>query len=148
MLYDRISKIGYYFWQKVCSFEKSNLSWLKYKIPVSPMRIIYLLCLFLIVSFAANGQAGNASLPERTVKLIKFYPNPAVTQITFDFELGYDKNHSFQIFNFTGKKVFELYSVTPKALINVSDFYRGVYIFQLKDRNGKIVESGKFQVAH
>ena len=28
-----------------------------------------------------------------------------------------------------------------------NDFYRGIYIFQLKDKNGKVVDSGKFQVS-
>jgi hypothetical protein len=112
------------------------------------MRIIYIVFIFLFTAINANSQVRTTALPEPVVKIIKFYPNPAVSQITFDFELGYDKNYSFQIFNFTGKKVFELFAIAPKAQVNVADFYRGVYIFQLKDRNGKIVESGKFQVAH
>jgi Secretion system C-terminal sorting domain len=111
------------------------------------MRIIYLLCFLFIVTLTANGQVRNGSLPAGTVKMVKFYPNPAVTQITFDFEAAYDKTYSFQVFNFTGKKVLEIYSITPKAIVSVSDFYRGIYIFQLKDRTGRILESGKFEVA-
>jgi len=30
--------------------------------------------------------------------------------------------------------------------VNLTDFTRGIYIFQLKDQNGKVIESGKFQV--
>jgi hypothetical protein len=33
-----------------------------------------------------------------------------------------------------------------KTMVNLTDFFRGIYIFQLKDPNGKIVETGKFQV--
>jgi hypothetical protein len=43
--------------------------------------------------------------------------------------------------------VFELNSVTPKTIVNLNDFYRGIYIFQLRDRNGKVIDSGKFQVS-
>ncbi len=111
------------------------------------MRIIYLLCFLFIGTLTAKSQVRTTTSPQPGVKMIRFYPNPAVTQITFDFEAGFDKNYSFQIFNFTGKKVFELFSIAPKSLVNVSDFYRGVYIFQLKDRNGRILESGKFEVA-
>jgi Secretion system C-terminal sorting domain len=111
------------------------------------MRIIYLLCFLIIGTLAAKSQVRTGTSLQPGVKMIKFYPNPAVTQITFDFETGFDKNYSFQIFNFTGKKVLELFSIAPKSLVNVSDFYRGVYIFQLKDRNGRILESGKFEVA-
>jgi hypothetical protein len=32
-------------------------------------------------------------------------------------------------------------------VVNLSDFIRGVYIFQLRDQNGKVVDSGKFQVS-
>jgi hypothetical protein len=32
-------------------------------------------------------------------------------------------------------------------LINLSDFPRGVYVYQLRDKTGRIVESGKFQVS-
>lgn len=45
-----------------------------------------------------------------------------------------------------GKKVYELQNVNNKNTVDLSNFYRGVYIFQLRDKNGKIVESGKFQV--
>ncbi len=45
-----------------------------------------------------------------------------------------------------GKEMEEL---TPSAqVINLSlnNFYRGIYIFQLRDKTGKIIESGRFQV--
>jgi len=40
----------------------------------------------------------------------------------------------------------EVNSLTPRTVINLNDFFRGVYVFQLTDRNGKVIESGKFQV--
>jgi hypothetical protein len=80
------------------------------------------------------------------VKFMRFYPNPAVSVINFEFQKGFDKFFSFQIFNFIGKKVFDLKIVTPKINIPLTDFYRGVYIYQLRDKTGKIIDSGKFQV--
>jgi hypothetical protein len=85
--------------------------------------------------------AGDAS-----AKFMKFFPNPAVSDINFEFQKGYDKQISFEIYNFIGKKVFSLKVVTPKINIPLTDFYRGVYIYQLRDKTGKIIESGKFQV--
>jgi len=81
------------------------------------------------------------------VRIIKFYPNPATSIINFDFSNGYDKTYSFQIFNFLGKKVYETPTVTQKTVVNLTDFFRGIYIYQLRDQNGKIIESGKFQVS-
>ena len=83
---------------------------------------------------------------ESAVKTIRFYPNPAVTVINFEFQKNFDKSYTFQVFNFIGKKVLDLGSVTPKMNIDLSDFFRGVYIYQLRDRTGKIIDSGKFQV--
>ena len=83
---------------------------------------------------------------DQAVKFIKFYPNPAVNIINFEFQKGYDKFYSFQVYNFIGKKVFDVRTVTPKINIPLADYYRGVYIYQLRDRAGKILETGKFQV--
>ncbi len=52
-----------------------------------------------------------------------------------------------QVFNFLGKPVFESPNVPTKTTLNLSDFTRGVYIYQLRDQTGKILESGKFQVS-
>jgi hypothetical protein len=111
------------------------------------MKIFYILSIILLTTFTATSQQSRNPSSDPGAKVVKFYPNPAITQITFDFEKGYEKNLSFQIFNFIGKKVHEIQSVAPKNTIDLNDFYRGVYIFQLRDKSGKIIESGKFQVA-
>lgn len=113
------------------------------------MKIFYPLIIILLLSVTAKSQerASTLSAQEATAKIIKFYPNPATSVINFDFQKGYDKSYNFQIFNFLGKKVFEINNVTPRTIVNLSDFYRGVYIFQLKDKSGKMIDSGKFQVS-
>ncbi len=40
----------------------------------------------------------------------------------------------------------ELKPTEQKITVALTDYYRGVYIFQLRDVQGNIVESGKFQV--
>ena len=81
-----------------------------------------------------------------TSKYIKFYPNPATAMINFDFQRGYDASYSLLIFNFMGKKIYELKNTPSRININLEDFYRGIYIYQLRDKSGIILESGKFQV--
>ncbi len=80
------------------------------------------------------------------VKTIKFYPNPASSFINFDFSKNYDQSYTLVIFNFIGKKIEDLKVTDQKMTVPLTDFYRGVYIFQLRDKDGNIVESGKFQV--
>ena len=110
------------------------------------MRIFYILSFILLIATASMSQSrldpGNPQ-----TKIVRFFPNPAISQITFSFDQSYDKNYSLQVFNFIGKKVFELQAVSPRNTVDISDFYRGLYVFQLKDKSGKIIESGKFQVS-
>jgi Secretion system C-terminal sorting domain len=113
------------------------------------MRLFYLILLMVFFSVAgASAQNRLTGFPENgSATSLHFYPNPATSYITFDDYLKkYDKNYSIQIFNFLGKKVYEFGLGDQKNIVNISDFFRGIYIFQLRDPNGKIVESGKFQV--
>jgi len=112
------------------------------------MKIFYPLLITFLLSLSAKSQdRPPVSDQNAMAKIIKFYPNPATSIINFDFQKGYDKSYNFQIYNFLGKKVFELSNVTPRTIVNLTDFYRGVYIFQLKDKSGKMIDSGKFQVS-
>jgi len=89
-------------------------------------------------------------VPEKadaSIKIVKFYPNPATTNITFEFIKGTEKNYDLQIYNSLGKKVLEIKNPSATNPVNLNDFNRGVYIFQLRDNSGKIVEAGKFQVS-
>jgi Secretion system C-terminal sorting domain len=113
------------------------------------MRLLYLVILMVVFSAAGvKAQSRLATFPDNgSAATVRFYPNPAVSYITFeDILKKYDKNYSIQVFNFLGKKVYEFSLGDQKNIVNVSDFFRGIYIFQLRDPTGKIVESGKFQV--
>lgn len=81
------------------------------------------------------------------VKMVRFYPNPATAVINFEFQPGVENKQSLLIFNFMGKKVYELKNAPSRTIVNLDEFYRGIYIFQVRDKNGVILESGKFQVA-
>ncbi len=43
--------------------------------------------------------------------------------------------------------MYEKINADQRTSINLSEFNRGVYIYQLRNRAGKMVESGKFQVS-
>lgn len=45
-----------------------------------------------------------------------------------------------------GKKVNEINKMPLKFTLPLVDFYRGIYVYQLRDKDGKIIDSGKFQV--
>ncbi|MBX3240404.1 MAG: T9SS type A sorting domain-containing protein [Chitinophagaceae bacterium] len=104
-------------------------------------------CLLHFSGFSQTQEKLAIAPRENTVKFIRFYPNPATTLINFDFQQGYDRSYSFQIYNFLGKKVYEIKNVSVANQVSLGDFNRGVYIFQLRDKSGKVLESGKFQVS-
>lgn len=112
------------------------------------MKKIFYILLFTVL-FTSGGFAQNkvaTATTDAAVKFMRFYPNPAISVINFEFQKSFDKYFTFQVFNFIGKKVLDLKSVTPKINIPLTEYNRGVYVYQLRDRSGKIIDSGKFQV--
>jgi len=108
-------------------------------------RIFYIFILIVLFSSGSSAQVKTLS-GDPALKYIRFYPNPAVTSINFEFQRDYNKSFSLQVYNFIGKKVLNISALPSKINISVNDFYRGVYIYQLRDRTGNILESGRFQV--
>ena len=104
-----------------------------------------------IVVFTVHAEAQTKNSPVSSVNaqttIMRSYPNPASSVITFDFQKGYDKGFSIQIYNFLGRKMLEQTNILDRTTINLTDFTRGVYVYQLRDKTGKLVESGKFQVS-
>jgi hypothetical protein len=111
-------------------------------------KFIYILTFLIGITFTSFAQQAKLTTDQGSTpaKFIKFYPNPATSVINFDFQRGYDNSFSLVIFNFMGKKVYELKNVPSRLNLNLEDFYRGIYVFQLRDKNGATLESGKFQV--
>jgi hypothetical protein len=93
--------------------------------------------------------ANAVSVPiDIQAKTIRCYPNPAISFVNFDIPADYiSKSYSLQVYSFTGKKMYEINVNTSKfTLTFTSEFYRGIYVYQLRDKAGKILETGKFQV--
>jgi hypothetical protein len=109
-------------------------------------RIFYIFIFIAGFHLSSTSQVKSTFVGDSGLKSVKFYPNPAVSFIIFEFQKAYDKSYNLMIFNFIGKKVIDLKPSGEKLTIPLTDFYRGVYIFQLRDAKGNIVESGKFQV--
>ena len=90
----------------------------------------------------------NNPVGETADRIVKLYPNPAISYVTFDVPKEFEKNHSIQIYSFLGKKMYESVNLSQKLTVQLNEFTRGLYIYHLVDiSTGKIVESGKFQVS-
>lgn len=117
---------------------------------VSLRRVLIILSFILLTASVSYSQTGRvASGSEIADKIVRLYPNPASTYITFDLQNTNLKGLSLKIFNgVLGKKMYDANNISNKTTITLNDYTRGIYIYQIVDASGKIIESGKFQVSH
>ena len=113
-------------------------------------RILLVAVIVLGSAFLQSNIANPANIPARDIqaRIVKCYPNPAISFINFDIPTNYiTKNCSLQVYSFTGKKMYEVsINFSKVTLTFTNEFYRGIYVYQLQDKNGKILDTGKFQV--
>jgi hypothetical protein len=100
--------------------------------------------LFFGVVFSSFAQ--TRSLNQEVNAVQKYYPNPATSIINFELSKTVDQQCTLQVYNFMGRKVYEVIPTIQLFTISLDGFYRGVYIYQLRNKSGKIIDSGKFQV--
>jgi hypothetical protein len=105
-------------------------------------RILPIISIILFSAICSQGQSLGANDP-----IVKFYPNPATTYISFDLQKSAQRSMTVQVYNLLGKKMYEGRNLPEKTTINLADYTRGVYIYHLLDQAGKVIESGKFQVS-
>ncbi len=111
-------------------------------------RILPILSFILLIAIQSQGQTSRTTpATEQADHIVRLYPNPATSYITFDLQASFEKGLSIQVYNFLGRKMYETQNVTEKTTVNLTDFTRGVYIYHLIDKTGKIIELGKFQVS-
>ncbi len=112
--------------------------------------ILILLCSTLYVSAQSSTYThGTFTSQEKKQKekILKVYPVPATTQI--HFQLQHSNNEgSFEIivYNFLGKTVDKITGFQGQKTLSLKDYYSGIYIYQLRDNKGRLIESGKFNV--
>ena len=110
-------------------------------------RILSILSFVVLFAIQSQVQSTNTGT-DAGDRIAKMYPNPATTFITFDLQKDNDKGLSIQVYSLIGKKMFETQNVKSKVTVDLKEFNRGLYIYHLVDRSGKIVESGKFNVSN
>ena len=116
---------------------------------VSLRRILSILSFILLIAIQSKGQSsGTTPSADAQDRIVKLYPNPATDYVTFDLQKNYQQGLTINVYNgVLGKKVFETANAPARVTLNLNNFNRGVYIYHLIDANGKILESGKFQVS-
>ena|SRR5687768_11441130 len=108
-----------------------------------------LILFILLCTLSLPAWSQSKSLPETTEsasKVVKAYPNPATSKIYFEIQRNNDKVYEIIVYNFLGKKVDHIKNLAGRTEVPLDNYYSGLYIFQLREKNGTLVESGKFNV--
>ncbi len=117
-------------------------------------QILSILSIILLMAIHVNGQgtrlagseSGNAT--EAQNRIVKIYPNPAASYVTFDLQKNFAQGYTLNIYNgVLGKKVYESFKLPAKLTLDLTNYNPGVYVYHLMDATGRLVESGKFQVS-
>lgn len=94
-----------------------------------------------------HGQHDPSQDPGQKEKVVKVYPNPATTAINFGIQSNNNEsNLEIIVYNFLGKRMADIKFSGSVAKLDLSKYYSGIYIYQLRDSKGNLVESGKFNV--
>jgi hypothetical protein len=129
-------------------FNLALLNSMKKTLPIIPRHfrklfpVLFLVCIGITVSsftFLPNPQSAKG-------EIIRCYPNPATSFVNFEFDKNIDKSYELQVYSFVGKKMVETPVSNNKITVNLNDFNRGLYVYQLRDKSGQTVMAGKFQV--
>jgi hypothetical protein len=101
----------------------------------------------LITSTQDNYGGGSLGLRQQPV-LMTNYPNPFTTQTTFKFQVNQASKLSLRVFDVQGKLVAEVFQgFRPEGEFlqnwNAAGLMPGMYIAQLYDGDGRLIQSGK-----
>ena len=69
-------------------------------------QLLSILSFVLIFSIQSQGQSSRNLATDGSERLVKMYPNPATSIITFDLQKDADKGLSIQLYSLIGKKMF------------------------------------------
>jgi hypothetical protein len=96
---------------------------------------------------AQKAWEGSDNQKEKEKSLVKFFPNPAINFINFEFREMPPSGSSLQVYSFLGRQVAIVPVNAKRITVNVSELFRGIYVFQVITPSGKVFETNKFQVS-
>ncbi|HTA82212.1 MAG TPA: T9SS type A sorting domain-containing protein [Bacteroidia bacterium] len=77
---------------------------------------------------------------------VSIYPNPATNAVHFTIT-GNDIANYINVFDMTGKKITTLDAHNNIAILNSSELASGLYFYQLYNKAGNLMKTGKFSIS-
>jgi hypothetical protein len=114
------------------------------------LKYIFFISFFLIAGlgnlYAQKPMQTPDDRPDNNKAQVRFYPNPASNFITFEFKEPLQPGATLQVFSFLGRQIALVPVQSQRVTVNVSEYFRGIYVFQLRLPSGKVIETNKFQI--
>lgn len=76
---------------------------------------------------------------------VTYYPNPASNVISFESTVDAEM---VEVMDITGRKVTTVRMQNNKTSILTATYAKGTYLYQVTNKEGKVISRGKFEVVH
>jgi|GEM_PF-1003372 len=76
-------------------------------------------------------------------QFIKFFPNPVINSVRFDYLIQGQSEMTVTIFDMSGKLVMERKGLRSGSMINLTGLAKGSYMIKVLKKDGKVLYSGK-----
>ncbi|MDF2437458.1 MAG: hypothetical protein K0Q95_1834 [Bacteroidota bacterium] len=94
--------------------------------------------------FTFNGWVSTNDI-DGVINNVSVFPNPANNSLSLECSVD---SKFVEVSDIAGRKVGTYQMNGNKTVINTSEFSKGLYIYQVTDSNNKVLNRGKFEVAH
>jgi hypothetical protein len=78
---------------------------------------------------------------------VSVYPNPVVSLLKVEYKLGIHRELTLKVYDMSGREVLERKQLKSGDQVNMSGLIRGIYQYQLLDKVGKLISSGKIMTS-
>lgn len=99
---------------------------------------------FYIDGLAWSGYVSTNDI-DGVVNNVSVYPNPANSNISIECSVA---SNAVEILDIAGRKIGDYTMNANKVNIEITNFAKGFYIYQVVDNDNKVINRGKFEVIH
>jgi hypothetical protein len=78
---------------------------------------------------------------------VKLYPNPVINMLQVEYRVGIQRELTLKVYDMSGREVMERKQLKSGDQVNMRGLLRGVYQYQLLDKVGKLITSGKIMIS-
>lgn len=100
--------------------------------------------IFWIDDLAWSGWVSTNDI-DGIVSNVSVYPNPSSNFVSIDCSVNAG---AVEVMDISGRKIGTYTMLSNKASIQTSGFANGMYIYQVLDKDNKVLNRGKFEVSH